>query len=355
MKTERFLSLLILCAGLLCPAACGKRDEPDPVPPDAGQTEPDKPEKPEKPDEPDPAALPEGLSVSELSYTHEDGRKTAYFLAVADFVKNPKLVFTVTLNRPKRTPSWIYGHFDKDYGLPCLVTNGGYFAGSTSVSMVTINGFCHVVAPLSMNWPDDTDFKRTIYPVRAALGRMPDGGFDIRWVYCCDPAARTHYSFPSPLGNDEKTETFLKTPPDKDTPGAQVWKPVWGIGGGPMLVWEGKDVAMDSYWRECLNSGGTAGSSRVPRTGAGLDKEGRLLLAVCDGRGAQGSPGLTLTEFAEVFLRHGAVTAMNFDGGGSSAMIGAEGRLLNHPNDDGVTGPVERKVVTCIAISLKAE
>lgn len=324
------------------PNISGSSDIPDITEPDTTEI----------PDQPDLKVYPEGIKVSEFMYQHENGRKTRYFLAAIDFKENPKLKFTVTLNQPKAKPSEVYSEFDKDYGVPYVVTNAGYFSGSTSVSPVFINNFCSVIAPRSIAWPNYEHHEADVYVVRAAVGQMKDGSFDIAWIYCCDPASRTHYSFPSPLGNDEKTKTFMKEPPTKDTPGAKVWKPVWGVGGGPMLVQDGSNIAMDSYWKECLNSGGTSGSSHQPRTGVGIDKDGKLFLIVCDGRGMKGSLGFTLTEFADVFIQHGAVKAMNLDGGGSSAMVGKDAELLNWPSDSGQgQTAVERRVSTCIAIS----
>ena len=356
------LKLFVVLCCLVFATACDKPNSQAPLPggqeevtPDPQQPdeETDQPQKPDEPVKPDPAVYPEGLTVQELSYTHSDGRKTRYFLASIDFKKNPQLQFTVTLNQPKATPSQVYKNFDSDYGIPYVVTNAGYFAGATSVSPVFVNSFCSVIAPLSITWPNYEHPEADVYVTRAAIGQMKDGSMDIAWVYCCDPDSRTHYSFPCPWNNNEKTKTFMPDPPTTEVPGAQVWKPVWGIGGGPMLVMDGKDVAMDSYWKECLNSGGTAGSSHVPRTGAGLDKDGNLLLIVADGRGMKGSPGLTLPELAEVFISHGAIKAMNLDGGGSSAMIGKEGELLNWPSDTGSgSTAVQRKVTTCIAVSL---
>ena len=69
-----------------------------------------------------------------------------------------------------------------------------------------------------------------------------------------------------------------------------------------------------------------------------------------------GSAGYTLSELADKLISLGAVDALNFDGGGSSAMIGKDGAVLNRPSDSGVSGGiVERKVVTSIVISEKTE
>ncbi len=352
---KRLLTFLAVLGLLFYSSSCEKhqlQDDTDVsgnVNPTPGPSENEKPEKPVKPD---PAVYPEGLDVSEHMYTHSDGKKTRYFVAKADFQKNPNLKFTVTQNMPKATPSKVYESFDSDYGIPYVITNAGYFAGSTSMSLIIVNNFCSVIAPLSITWPNYEHPEANVYVTRAAIGQMPDGKMDIAWVYCCDPTSRHHYSYPEPHPNNEKTKTFAKEPPKQDASGAKLWTPEWAVGGGPMLVKDGHDIAMDSYWKECLNSGGTAGASRVPRTGAGLDKDGNLILIVCDGRNMKGSAGFTLTEFAEVFIKHGAVKAMNLDGGGSSAMIGKNGELLNWPSDSGSGNTaVERRVTSCIAIS----
>ncbi|MBO0841676.1 MAG: phosphodiester glycosidase family protein [Nocardioides sp.] len=71
---------------------------------------------------------------------------------------------------------------------------------------------------------------------------------------------------------------------------------------------------------------------RQPRTIAGIDAHGRLLLVTVDGRQPGVSEGLTLAEEAVLMKSLGAVDAMNLDGGGSTA-IATGGTLLNHTSD----------------------
>ena len=70
---------------------------------------------------------------------------------------------------------------------------------------------------------------------------------------------------------------------------------------------------------------------RAPRTAFGVTAEGHYLLAVVDGRQSH-SIGCTLQEMAEFMLQFGAVQAINFDGGGSSALV-VGGELENSPSD----------------------
>lgn len=81
-----------------------------------------------------------------------------------------------------------------------------------------------------------------------------------------------------------------------------------------------------------------------PRTAVGLSADGReLFLVVADGR-RKGTPGLTLPELARLMDEMGACTAVNLDGGGSSAMWVVD-RVVNHPSDG-----VERPVVNHLAV-----
>lgn len=72
--------------------------------------------------------------------------------------------------------------------------------------------------------------------------------------------------------------------------------------------------------------------NRQPRTMAGIDGKGRLLLVTVDGRLAGGSEGFTLAEGAAFMKSLGAVQALNLDGGGSTAMA-VDGALVNHTSD----------------------
>ena len=78
---------------------------------------------------------------------------------------------------------------------------------------------------------------------------------------------------------------------------------------------------------------------RHPRTAAGVTRDGRtLLLVVVDGRQPGWSAGATLVELADLMRGLGAWTALNLDGGGSSALWWrapgeAEGRIRNRPSD----------------------
>jgi len=81
-----------------------------------------------------------------------------------------------------------------------------------------------------------------------------------------------------------------------------------------------------------------------PRTAIGLSKDRRqLLLVVADGR-REGVPGLTLSDLAALMVEVGTCTAVNLDGGGSSALW-LRDRIVNQPSDG-----VERKVANHLGV-----
>ena len=105
------------------------------------------------------------------------------------------------------------------------------------------------------------------------------------------------------------------------------------VGAGPLLLENGQ---VNVRIREEAIAPDIA-FGRAPRTGAGVTADGTVLLMVVDGR-SQYSAGMTLKEFAQYLKRFGAVSAVNFDGGGSSEMV-LDGRIMNRPSD-GAERPV---------------
>ncbi|MFJ4523584.1 phosphodiester glycosidase family protein [Streptomyces sp. NPDC088810] len=108
------------------------------------------------------------------------------------------------------------------------------------------------------------------------------------------------------------------------------------VSAAPTLVKDGRidiDAAAEGVVDPEYTSFGYAWANvRQPRTMAGIDRRGRLILATVDGRLKNGSEGFTLYEAAAFMRSLGAVQAMNLDGGGSTAMA-VNGTVVNHPSD----------------------
>ncbi len=108
------------------------------------------------------------------------------------------------------------------------------------------------------------------------------------------------------------------------------------VSAAPILVRNGKD-AIDAATEGVvdptdLSFGYAWANDRQPRTMAGVDSKGELILATVDGRDPGVSEGLTLAEEADFMRQLGAANAMNLDGGGSTTWV-INGRLVNRPSD----------------------
>ncbi|MGB2767027.1 MAG: phosphodiester glycosidase family protein, partial [Propionicimonas sp.] len=106
---------------------------------------------------------------------------------------------------------------------------------------------------------------------------------------------------------------------------------VWNtLSFGPGLVEGGAVIAGIDSVEIDTNVGNHSVQGQQPRTGVGVVAANHVLFVVVDGRSAGYSRGVTMTEFAEIFVELGATVAYNLDGGGSSAMV-FNGSLVNNP------------------------
>jgi len=137
------------------------------------------------------------------------------------------------------------------------------------------------------------------YVIVASGGAVP-------WAGACWPGETVHYVI-SPIN----------------------WPPIYNaLGGGPRLVANGHPyvTALQENFRPDVRVG------TDPRTGFGVDCQGRYIILVADGRQPNYSTGLTLDEEADLMIGLGAVNALNLDGGGSTALA-IRGQLVNRPSD----------------------
>ena len=192
-----------------------------------------------------------------------------------------------------------------------VAVNGGYFGGGQSFSLVVSRG-----QTLASNVAAITRSGVVFYPTRSAIGRLATGRLDVGWVVDIG-GVQTVYPQPSP-----NTPTVPQPRPTATFPaGGAPWGAETAMGGGPVLVQNGR--ARLTWTEEVFFGGSGVDTTEArPRTVAGYDAAGRLLLLVTTGR------GLTLPEAArEMVAAYGAVEAVNLDGGGSSSMW-AEGAYL---------------------------
>ena len=98
------------------------------------------------------------------------------------------------------------------------------------------------------------------------------------------------------------------------------------LAGTNLVVIDGKVV----------EQGTDIGATKLdPRTAVAIDEQGKKLwVVVIDGRQPGYSEGVTLEELGNLLKELGAVSALNLDGGGSTAMVMEEGKgvkVLNSP------------------------
>lgn len=114
------------------------------------------------------------------------------------------------------------------------------------------------------------------------------------------------------------------------------------INGGPELVRNGRQHATPN--RDGMVRPGDPSfyygwvTKRNPRTIAGVDGRGRILLATVDGR-ATSSLGLSIAEAAALAQALGMRDAINLDGGGSTTMVVGD-EVVNSPSDAAGERPV---------------
>jgi hypothetical protein len=106
-------------------------------------------------------------------------------------------------------------------------------------------------------------------------------------------------------------------------------KPRTIVGGWPRVVMNGRSIA---EYAGIMEGTFPRFEGRNPRSAVGFSKDSSTLyLIAVDGRRAT-DPGMTLVELARAMLRLGVYDGMNFDGGGSTAMV-VEGKVVNRPSD----------------------
>ena len=114
------------------------------------------------------------------------------------------------------------------------------------------------------------------------------------------------------------------------------------VNGGPLLVRDGRERITQR--RDGFVHPGEPSFEygwfvkRNPRTFAGVDARGRLVLVTVDGRTSR-DLGLSIPEAADVARSLGLVDAINLDGGGSTTMV-VDGRVISRPSDSTGERPV---------------
>jgi len=213
----------------------------------------------------------------------------------------------------------------------CVAVNGGYFisAGGEARHIGLLVSARKVLRSATNGiFVDDIRYPTA----RAALGFFESGDAKVAWVTSSGDSV---LAWPAPPPNTPGRPSSL------DVYGnPEVWPAMHAVAAGPSLVRNGHTLITSD--EEIFFN--TPIPNVHPRTAAGIDADGSLLLLVVDGRQTR-SRGVSLEDLAAILEDLGAVDALNLDGGGSSSFV-VNGRLLNRP----AGSPDEREVVSSVAI-----
>ena len=266
----------------------------------------------------DYGTLPEYIKVYK-SPDKLEGQKAVAYIAVADMNSAQWDIWSINDSEMSgtkdsfKTPSTVYSE-----GLWPIVVNAGFFYSSGglnySSSLAVRNS---EVLAYNINYASE-DWVTIYYPTRAALLESEDGGFNACWTYY--KSGGKHYMYPAPADNTWEAKP-AKTPSSAYPEGAEIFAAKTAIGGGPLLIDNGK--FKNSYVEELFNgASGIGPDSCHPRTAVGVTADDKMIVFVCEGRQmTEGVAGLTTADVANVLLDLGCVEAINLDGGGSSCML----------------------------------
>lgn len=109
------------------------------------------------------------------------------------------------------------------------------------------------------------------------------------------------------------------------------WKMQTAVGGGPVLVQNGKIQISNN---EEIKFPGKGLLDKHPRSAMGYTADGKLILMVVEGRNPGIAEGATLEQLASMLQEIGCYEALNVDGGGSSCLL-VNGKTTIYPSDKG--------------------
>ena len=305
------------------------------------------------------SGLPAGISVYKTT-SQLNGRNFNAWYAAADCtgdvefrVLNPSS--TATIESQAEAAGDCY-----------VLVNGGIF-GTKHIGVIIADG-------VRQAWRAEVDGSYwgedgKLYNItRAGFGVDAAGHPDACWVSAPTAAELYYYDRPMPSVMGEGS-----LPPASSTwPGAALSRnPKHFISTGPMVLYQGKypvDLTPTGTTFAVVDSGGKPTGETKPvyatnyevwksdifpgptdnqphRTAVGYTEEGRIILFICDGR-STASRGADLLELGRIMKGLGCVSAVNFDGGGSTGMWVC-GQHLN------ATASNSRKVMSTIGFFRK--
>lgn len=265
-----------------------------------------------------------------------DGKPNIAYYVEAD-LKDKRLDFTTAVGNGKRyTPTEYYNQ----EGKPLIVVNTTFFefVHNSNLNLVMKDG--KLIAYNQQTIPGRGKDTFTYYHVTpSALGINKKRKADVAWSFA-DTLHRWPIAFEkSPVVARDawrKASKYTYAPSLRHFPTGQKrlgiiekWKMQTAVGGGPVLLHDGKIRITNNEERKFA---GKAINDKHPRTTMGYTKDGKLIILMFQGRFPNVAEGATLEQQARVLQSLGCWEALNLDGGGSSCLL-VNGKETIKPSD----------------------
>lgn len=278
-------------------------------------------------------ALPGSVHVYRTTDSLDGKPNIAYYL-IAD-LKDKTLEYTADTATGRRLkPVQFYAR--NDHAL--VVVNTTFFSFATNQNLnVVIKDGEKLASNLIRVRGRGADSNNFIYPHSSAIGINKKREADIAWVKADSTSSKVWASQKTPSyfrSRQSSNDAEVTTHPDLTK--FKRWKMATAVGGGPVLVQEGKIKITNN---EEFRFAGKAIADRHPRTAMGYTTDKKLIILVVEGRNPGKAEGASLVHLAQIFVDLGCVEALNLDGGGSSCML-VNGKETIHVSDTSGQRPV---------------
>ena len=251
-------------------------------------------------------------------------------------LKDRKLAFTVDTTLGRRlTPA---AYFERN-NQPLVVVNCTFFNFDKNQNLNLVIRDGNILGynnhSIPMRGKDTFQYR---HPLASALGITKKRKADVAWTLT--DSSRS-FAYASQLAPDTPIRDSVMRPSFTDLQTGyrlhyEKWKMKTAIGGGPVLVQEGRVKITNN---EELKFAGKAIGDKHPRTCIGYTTDGYLIIMAIQGRFPGIAEGATLEQGARLLVGLGCVEALNLDGGGSSCLL-INGKETIQPSDKGGQRPV---------------
>lgn len=274
-----------------------------------------------------------------------DGKPNIAYYVIAD-LSNKDLHFTTDTTLGRRlTPLQFY----KKNEQPVIVVNCTFFSFATNQNLNTVikegKQVGYTVHSIAGKGKDTLTYR---HPFGSALGITAKRRADIAWLYT-DSSSRwpSAWDYPVAFSKDSNAAFHISYKEMKKVLPAEgsvissgkmfkKWKMETAIGGGPVLVRDGK-ISISNNAE--LKFTGNAINDKHPRTAMGYTRDNKLIILAIEGRNPGTAEGATLIQEAKILADLGCWEALNLDGGGSSCLL-VNGKETIRPSDKGAQRPV---------------